>query len=71
MEDQYDNIVLLLDEREANQCISTPDTATLIQICAVPSTLLNTDIDININDGLSLVNRLSFKEGLVLYFTSE
>ena len=67
MEDQYDNIVLLLDEREANQCISTPDTATLIEICAVPGK----ETAINVNDALPLANRLNFKEGMVFYVTSE
>ena len=67
MEDQYDDIIFLLDEREANQCISTPDTATLIDICVNPG-----DTDININDGLPLANRVAyFKEGLVFYVTSE
>ena len=68
MEDQHDNIVILLDEREANQCISTPDTSFLIEICADPGA----GTTININSGLPLANRLAlFEKGLVFYVTSE
>lgn len=67
VEDQHDNIVLLLDEREANQCISTPDTSFLIEICADPGA----GTTININRGLPLANRLAiFEKGLVFYVTS-
>ena len=68
VEDQLDDIVLLLDEREANQCISTPDTSFLIEICADPGA----GTTININRGLTLTNRLAlFEKGLVFYVTSE